>query len=485
MSSAVAFRQNGFGASLTRKLLLLSTVFVVASLLTGCGDQWNRHLDPDDEGPHGLSMLPTLLRIGWPAARYELIEREGLGVLPVQPSGDELYVAIGEGLPYDSTEVSQLMAFVRGGGTAFLAAEELSLRLPTALLGKECLAGQTSLYYGDFVKPGDTLIDSRGRTLALDPVTERVGLGEQITILRLPFYCGGRSNVLVRSLSWVDTDAYEDEDFPYDDDAYDDETYGETVDSSFSDGEGLPNYEPQVAAERGAAILVEVPAGRGHVIFYSAPIMLTNAYVADSSGRPHLEQVLSYLPRGARVVYFDGERRASALAVARDNQPDGADFGDRRRDRQNLFREVFKRPPLAAAWYLLLGTVLTFVLFGIKRYQRVVPVVHARSNTTLAYLGSVSRLYLAHPNNALMARKQLNLFEAFCVRKFGLQPLREAEHAARLTELKGVDAKQVENLLRYQNTVSQNQVITNDAFVRLMHILRTLYHQLGRRPTGN
>lgn len=476
-----------------------------AVVLMGCGDRWNRSFDEEAEGPHGLSLWPALLRTQWPAANLETLSGKGLDALPQTGTDGALYFAIGEGLPYDSAQLGRLLTFVEQGGTAFLASEELSIGLAKALVKGECLDERYELYFAEEISRGDTAVDSRGRRVLLDPVTRREGSLETAAHLALPHFCVDQTNVLIEVLhvpqesqwyeepaadpSVTDGETYDPETYPADGDAEDYTDEGddpvegpdledtESEDVRYEDVDTEDTYGGSVASTH---LLTELPYGSGHVLLYSAPIMLTNAYIADSIGRPHLSQVLSFLPRDASAIYFDAERRASAAEVYQASQPPEDHSGGPPPDRESLLREVFVRPALAAAWYMTLAAVVVFVLFGAKRRQRVVPVINARRNTTLAYLGSVSRLYLARPDNSLMARKQLALFEAYTVRKFGLRPVHNPDDRRRLAELQGVDDDKVEALLRYQATIDRKQGLSNDAFVRLVHLLRTLYQQLGR-----
>ncbi len=473
-------------------------VICCASLASGCKEQWNRSYDPEGDAPHDLRTLPALLQTQWPSATYRGLESKALADLPVDDARGSVYFAIGDGLPYDSTHVDRLLRFVHNGGTAFLAAEELSIALPRALAGDDCLSDRYALYFYDEIARGDTALDSRGRRVVLDPVTRRVGYREYATSYVFAAYCRSRANVLIQVLQMDralppggDTDGTYDTS-PSEASVEDSTDYGQYEDDDYVDYDDYDDYtsdeeyyDDLTPAQRlvlnASNLLTEVPYGEGHVLLYSAPIMLTDAYIADSIGRPHITQVLSYLPADTRAIYFDVARRASAESVAYDNEPPHEDWDPSPLPRESILREVLKRPALATAWYLMLGAVLAFVLFGAKRRQRVVPVVTARRNTTLAYLGSVTRLYLTRPDNRLMARKQLAMFEAFCVRKFGLRPVRNPDDRRRLAELQGVDDDKVEALLRYQTTVDRQQGVSNDAFLRLVHTLNSLYRQLGRR----
>ena len=503
----------------------------------GCGERWDRNFSPDDEGPHGMSMIEALLRTRFPEADYGVIEGRFGESLPETSGPGELYVAVGPALAYDSAEVAALAGFVSRGGRALLASHELSIGLSRAMSPDDCLDDVHDVYAPREVSTGDTLLTNRGEAYVLTPVTRRRGSPDVMAALYAAVACDERLNVLLEvghrpfnhphiglgsggpelegstgeraqedseeeghasdggdggrdaedqfsggddladADDFYDDPAYDDGPAYDDDPGYDDDAaYGAGADSS---GGGGATRSVLMTRPR-TAVMTEVPLGDGHFLVLGAPVLLANAYVADTANRAAIEAVLSYVGPDLRRIRFDAERRSSVWEVEMANRP-LSDYRPPPPERESLLREVFKRPALAAAWYLLLGGVLTFVLFGAKRVQRIVPVRQPRLNTTLAYLGNVSRLYLARPNNVLMARKQLGLFEAFCQRKFGLRPVHEPADRPRLAELRGVDPRLVESLARYQNTISGNQGLSNDAFLRLMHILRALYGQLGRR----
>ena len=484
-------------------------ILATALALGACGTEWDRNLDPGEEGPHGVSMLDDLLQVRYPDAEFDELEA-GFGVSPTWGSTDALpadvragdvYLAIGPALAYDSIEVGALDSFVAEGGTAFLAAGELSIALSRVIFGGVCLGDRYDLYDFRGVGDGDTLRTSRGRDFVLAPVTEYYGGDETVGWLTAYATCGAELNVLAelrrRGLGPATEVAQGAEAGVVGDSLRDDVLRdGGTGDSFLTDGTTADDkaYLDSVLAE-GAYVdyvehddgrrplLIEVPHGEGHFLLLSAPILLANAYLADTSNRAAVEAVVGYLGPDVTRVTYDVPRRSSVYSVERANTPPSerpaAPPGE-----EGLLRELLRRPPLAAAYYLLLGGILTFVLFGAKRLQRIVPVIQPARNTTLAYLGNVSRLYLARPNNGLMARKQLGLFEAFCVRKFGLRPVHEPADRERLAELRGVDPTLVESLARYQHTVAHGKPLSNDAFLRLMHILRALYGQLGRRSAA-
>ena len=517
VAHADGVRRPGSGAAVLPSALW-PFLLISAVSLASCDDDWERSFDPDEEEPYGMSLLDDLLRVRYPSAEFDVLTAGfgesphwwyGIDSLPADVTVGDLYVAVGPGLAYDSTEIAALSAFAEAGGRVLLASNELSIELSNVIYPDSCLGDRYSLYGMTDFAEGDTVHTNRGDALALTPVTEYYGSDQAVSRLYDYPSCFPGYNVLLElgtgpsrpdtghtALDWWEdggessgtspdeeptgnSTARDDTPGPgpgilTDGTAADDKAYIDSVLARQRRGGGYDGRDGR------RALMAEVPRGDGHFLVLSAPVFLSNAYLADTSNRAVAEAILSYLGPELTRVTFDEPRRSSVRAVGLANRPpfDRLYPGEG----EGLLREVFKRPALAAAWYLLLGGVLTFVLFGAKRLQRIVPVIQPARNSTLAYLGNVSRLYLARPNNALMARKQLGLFEAFCQRKFGLRPVSEPADRARLAQLRGVDARLVDSIGRYQNGIARDSVLSNDAFLRLTHILRTLYGQLGRRP---
>ena len=519
-------------------------LFVLALLLASCGDRWNRSFEPDEDGPHGTLMLTRFLQVARPDATYIELPRTGLLELDTLSSEHDLYVAIGEGLPYNTSEVQRLAAFVRAGGTALLNAEEVSIELTRELVADGCLTeAEFALFASSGFRKGDTVFayTSQQARVPVRAVVFREEGYEALAFSILPTLCYPRARPLIamqrvgNSFGVHGLDLYPTRELP------EGEPFGELESTTLEDGgvgfaeappsDGIPaedpptaeqdgeqssadddseyfddseayyEEEPEVTAElpiepptdaelasfpgapiEGAyPVFVDLPYGEGRLLLHTAPIMLTNAYLADPVGRPYVEAITTYLPTDLDTIHFDTERRASAQLIALLNQPPAEDNDGESRDSESVLRELLARGPLRAAWFMLLAASLTFVLLGARRRQRAVPVIQPRRNTTLDYLGSVSRLYLSRPDNRRMAEKELAMFEAYCLRKLGLRPLQDEADLQKLLAVKGVDRGRVESLQRYASSVRGRKPLSNDSYIQLLTILRAVYSGLGRR----
>ena len=423
--------------------------------LTACGE-WVETYDPDDDGAYGTELLPGVLAAGLP--RGEFVELESNWAADGLLGGwraEAVYVAIGGGLSYTDTEAKHLLAFAAAGGEVLLATKEVSNAVLEPFVEDACLA-TGSVTPDTRLVPGERLRSARGEEFEVPLLTQRIGDVLHANYVARRDSCLGRARDLL-AMRRPQTREYD------------------TL-----TGEARFEFAPWSASPAVEPVLVRMPYGAGGVMVLSFPLLLTNVYAVDSAGRELIEAVLGYLPAGAEVVYFDAPRRSPEWVVAEENRPDpGFALGSPSNADDNILKHVLARPPLAAAWYALLGGALVFLALGVKRRQRVVPVVHPRRNTTREYLGNVSRLYLASPDNARMARKQLALFENWTRARFGLLPLRDARDGERFRALRGVDAELVDAVDRYHSSVERGQGLSNGGLVRLVRILRAVRRSIG------
>jgi len=410
--------------------------------LMSCGDSWIETYDPDSDEPYGVSMLPEILKARYPSADYKALSRNWTRD-GIEPSDSTLYVAVGNGLLYSYTEAEALAKFVETGGEALLATKEISNRFLSYFVPDSCL-GQKDFMPVNYL---DTL----------ELVESATGGSFMMPVIRKDRGARGAGNYLSAS-------------------SYSCLLNAEHLLMIQHDSSDFTVYNEEIGA--GQPIMSRFAYGQGHVTILSYPMLLTNVFATDSLGRNSIEEGLKLLPIHVQQIAFDYDRRSSEYAVVKDNLSKPNESGN---DQANILKHVLARPPLATAWYLLLLGAIVFLVFGAKRRQRLIPLVQPRRNTTHEHLGTISRLYLTQPNNALMARKQFALFEAYCNRRFGLRPLNNDADYERFSKMAGVNTTHLETLKRYQSTLKRNQPISNTGFVTIVRILQAVYTGVGRR----
>ena len=426
-----------------RKYNISTTIAALVMLfaMSSCGDSWIETYDPEAEEPYGISLLPEILKARYPEAEYKKLPRNWT-VEGLDSTGQTLYFSIGSGLSYTHSEAEVLAGFIESGGQAVLATKEISNKLLSYILPDSCLGYKAFL--------------PLNRLDSLERVVSAQGTSFMLPVIRKKRGSSGSGN-------FIDGNSY----------CFD------SVEHLLMLQEATNITDSLVVNESKAyPIMTRFPYGNGSLTVLSYPKVLTNVYATDSIGRIAMEEVLKLLPNEVDQIAFDHKRRSPEFSVVNENLPKDNEGFD---DETNILKHVLARPPLAAAWYLLVLGSIVFLIFGAKRRQRLIPLVQPRRNTTHEHLGNISRLYLSQPNNALMAGKQFALFEAYCNRRFGLRPLNDEADFERFSKMAGVNPQHLETLKRYQSTVNRNQPISNTGFVSIVRILQAIYKGIGRR----
>ncbi len=137
---------------------------------------------------------------------------------------------------------------------------------------------------------------------------------------------------------------------------------------------------------------VKINYGWGSFYLHTQPYVFTNYHLLKENHFTYTEAVLSYLPDA--TVYFDSANNK------------GATLGS------SPLRFIFSQPALKWAWYLLLLTLVTFLIFNAKRKQRVVPIRKPLPNTTVDFTKTIANLYYETKDHKNMIDKKITYFLA-------------------------------------------------------------------------
>lgn len=132
------------------------------------------------------------------------------------------------------------------------------------------------------------------------------------------------------------------------------------------------------------ANFIKVKFGKGNIYLHSDPIFLTNYYLLKPGYERYAQDVFSYLPARNTVWFMETND-------IRSNSP---------------LRFILANPPLRYAWWLLLAGLLIFVIFNVKRRQRVIPLIPELKNKSVEFVKSIGNLYLQEGDfHDMMAKK--------------------------------------------------------------------------------
>ena len=143
-------------------------------------------------------------------------------------------------------------------------------------------------------------------------------------------------------------------------------------------------------------------------------------------------------------------------------------------------RVFFSNPSLQWAYYLSLFSMVVFILYEVKRRQRIIPVIEPLQNSTLEFVTVVGQVYYEKRNNANIAHKKV-LFLLEQIRNHYRLKTNKLDHEFIDTLYKktGIDSQLATNLVNAINYISVQQQVTDWELINLNKFIEKFYSQSG------
>lgn len=141
---------------------------------------------------------------------------------------------------------------------------------------------------------------------------------------------------------------------------------------------------------------IQLYAGKGSVFIHTAPLAFSNYFILHKKNIKYVEKALSVIPPDVDNVLWN---EYFLIKPRQNNQKE-----------PNWFRVLLQYP--AFKWGLLTGlaTLLLFVLSGMRRKQRMIPLYKIPANDSLDFIKTLGRLYYDKKNHKNLAKKMAIYF---------------------------------------------------------------------------
>lgn len=154
---------------------------------------------------------------------------------------------------------------------------------------------------------------------------------------------------------------------------------------------------------------IRIPYGKGSIYVFTSPLLLTNYFMKEKDGLSHAEEILSVLSN--EHIYWDEVPSNDRNSENKANH-----------HAQTTLRYILSNESLRWAWYLLLASVIVYIVFESKRKQRIIPVVEPINNTSIEYVQTTGRLYAQIGNHRKLIQLNMKLFLSTIQQKYGIKP---------------------------------------------------------------
>jgi hypothetical protein len=183
---------------------------------------------------------------------------------------------------------------------------------------------------------------------------------------------------------------------------------------------------------------------KGRIIFHSNPILFTNVELVEKDAKTYSASLFSLLKKGD--IYWDNHNRTKESYARYADLHEGDNPNNE--NRKTPLQYVLSNLSLSWAWYSLLGMGLLFLIFSAKRRQRTVPVLAENTNTSLAFIQSIGRLYFNKQEHTSLCRTQYKQWQWFVRQRYGLKTNNlDAEFAKKLALSSGLKQDIVQHII--------------------------------------
>ncbi len=322
--------------------------------LIGCTSEWEENFDSKRTEPFGTQVLENETATFFPDKKFIIIKKNFIDDVieneQIEPSGN--YIAIDSQFGLNKQSLDELLAFVEEGNIAFIATHYLDYNLNNAI------GLNLSYIYKsyDYDKDDDYNLHLTAQNWS-----------EQTYSFKRYLYDGHVEN-------------------------YNDQTTSV-----------LGYYENELGEKH--VNFVRVLYGDGAFYIHTQPLVFTNFFMLkDSSHAEYISRCFSYL-RDDHIFwdnYNISRRNRSKTYEEIDSDP-----------QNNAFSELdyfLENDSLRMTLYVSLIGFVLFLLFKVKREQRIIPLIPPLRNTSVDFTKTISNLYLNQKSNEDIAHKKLTYF---------------------------------------------------------------------------
>lgn len=199
--------------------------------------------------------------------------------------------------------------------------------------------------------------------------------------------------------------------------------------------------------------------GKGRLFLNTNPIMFSNYSLLNEQGGVYASMALSFVRNSKNLVwdqYYSAGRE-----------------GD-----ESEMRVFLRNAALRWAFYIAFAGLVVFVIYEIKRRQRIIPVIEPLDNATLSFVTTVGQVYFEQHDNANIAGKKILYFLEHLRVEYYLKtnPLDE-EFIESFSRKTGIDAGFARDLVNYINFVNAQSTLSSSELIHLNKLIEQFYNK--------
>jgi hypothetical protein len=204
---------------------------------------------------------------------------------------------------------------------------------------------------------------------------------------------------------------------------------------------------------------IRFPMGKGNLYLNANPQMFTNYSLLQDMGAAYSSIALSYV-KNSKNLYWD-----QYYTLGRE----GA---------ESPMRVFLQNNSLRWAFYIAIFSLLVFVLYEMKRRQRIIPIIPPLNNTTVEFAGIVGQVYYEQRNNGNIAQKKAAYFLEHIRSTYNIRTqVFDEEFITTLSQKSGAKPELVKDLANQITHVNITSQISDNELIDLNRNIEQFYIQ--------
>ena len=439
----------------SKKYLILGSALIMVLVLVyffGGGHQSNAGIKNNSEAsrndsliikkpinPTGTFLLYHLLKNYKNTASLQKIQTSRdmslSELLPKEQKNDcqNIYFAIAEDVDLNDEDCDWLLGFVEAGNCAFIACEDLSHKVRTAISNKPYFK------FNDYYDTSFVLNFYHPKLLQEKPL--------EIKNTEL------NSHSYPRYKNWkyfLDADL----------------------------GDGFVRIAYNTSGDY--PVCIGLQYGKGSFIIHSAPAAFSNYNMFDEGGKYHAEAIFSHLPKGNIYWHHDFGKYSPYRGIPQPSSSEQGNSGKSNYPKSSPLQYIMRVPALFTALILLMIGVLLYMVFQSKRRQRVIPAIESNENSSLEFVKTVSTLYFQQKRHDKLTKHKELIFLSFLRQQYYISsPKITDSFIAKVAQKSGIREQHVKDIFialgkgKKKRNFSERELI--DLYSKLEYFYKNCY----------
>lgn len=206
------------------------------------------------------------------------------------------------------------------------------------------------------------------------------------------------------------------------------------------------------------ADLLKINDCKGSWILSSSPHAFTNYYLVFRKKTDYPSGILSYIGSDKRKIIWDEYFKPGKTI---DSTP---------------LRYILNRTSLRHAYFLLIFTLLIYILIRAKRRQRAIPVIQSLPNTSKEFIETIGRFYYSHKGHRDIALKKFSYFLDYIRSFYYLNTSEETNVLVqKISQKSGIEKDDIHKIFMAAGIISKSKQIDGNTLAAFNQLIENFY----------